>query len=309
MKLEVLGLERHFGELKAVDGLSFELQGGEIYGFVGPNGAGKTTTLRMLATLDVPTAGDALLDGVSIVDYPEVTRRKVGFMPDGLPTHSDISVLEYLDFFARCYDLRGDARRLTLEQIQAFTHLESFGDRMIDSLSKGMKQRVSLARALIHDPPLLILDEPAAGLDPRARVELRELLSALAAQGKAILISSHILAELTEICDGAVIIENGRLVRAGAIEHLRQASRQRLTVRLRCLDGRAELHRALLLRPEVQAVRTVGEELEVDLVGQDSVAAELLAALVQQGTRLVEFRQLQRGLEDVFMQMTRGDVA
>lgn len=254
-------------------------------------------------------------------------------MPDGLPTHSDITVHHYLDFFARCYGLQGTERRRTLEQIQSFTQLESLRERLINTLSKGMKQRLSLARALIHDPQLLILDEPAAGLDPRARVELRELLSALACQGKAILISSHILAELTEICDGAVIIENGRLVRAGAIDQLRGQSRQRLTLRLRSLDGREALHRALLLRPEVEGVRAVGEELEVDLFSQDpvrqgpvsqdpvsrdpvsrgpvdheTVAANLLTALVGEGLRLVEFRQMRRGLEDVFMQMTRGDL-
>lgn len=309
MKLEVVELQRHFGEVKAVEGLSFELRAGQIFGFVGPNGAGKTTTMRILATLDAPTAGDAFLDGRSIVDHPEEARRRVGFMPDSLPTYSDITVAEYLDFFARCYGLKGTEKRRVLADIQDFTQLQPLAKKLIDTLSKGMKQRLSLARTLIHDPQLLILDEPAAGLDPRARIELRELLLALAAQGKAILISSHILTELSEICDGAVIIEHGRLLQAGSIEQLRGERRERTTMRLRSLDDLGPLHQALLLRPEVEEARVVGGELEIDVVGGEDEISILLAALVQQGHRLIEFRQLQGGLEEVFMQMTDGGVA
>lgn len=311
MKLEVRRLERHFGDVKAVDDVSFDLEGGQIYGFVGPNGAGKTTTMRILATLDQPTAGDALLDGRSLVDYPEEARRLIGFMPDGLPTHADITVHEYLDFFARCYGLDAAARHRVVGDIEAFTRLDGLCEKLVGTLSKGMKQRLSLARALVHDPRLLILDEPAAGMDPRARIELRELLLALAARGKAILISSHILSELAEICDGAVIIEHGRVVQAGPVDSLRRGKDPEalLRVRLRCLGDRDAVHQSLLLRPEVAAVRTVAEEFELDLRGHDSGAADLLAALVADGVRVAEFRQRRQGLEDVFMQVTRGDVA
>lgn len=309
MRLEVRDLRRHFGDVKAVDGLSFQLRSGQIFGFVGPNGAGKTTTMRILATLDQPTSGDALLDGRSVVDYPEEARRLVGFMPDGLPTHSDMTVFDYLDFFARCYDLQGARRHRVLGDVMAFTRLDGLPEKAIHTLSKGMKQRLSLARALIHDPRLLILDEPAAGLDPRARVELRELLLALADQGKAILISSHILTELSEICHGAVIIEHGQLVQAGDIGQLRTGRQQQQTLRLRALGEVEALHQALLLRPEVGSVRRVGQEVEVDLRGQDEAAATLLASLVQDGLQLVEFRRLEGGLEEVFMQVTQGDVA
>ncbi len=308
MRLAVHHLKRSFGEVKAVDDVSFSLASGEIYGFVGPNGAGKTTTLRILATLDEPTSGDALLDGVSIVQRPERARRAIGFMPDHLPAHRDISVHDYLDFFARAYGLRGGRRRRVVERIEEFTRLGGIRDKLIHTLSKGMKQRLSLARALVHDPGVLILDEPAAGLDPRARVELRELLLALAGQGKAVLISSHILTELAEICHGAVILEHGRMVRAGTISQLLEAAEPHLIVRLRAVGDGHALHRELLTRPRIEAVRAVGGELEVDLAGGEDEAAELLAGLIAAGHRIVEFRPRRAGLEEVFLSVTRGEV-
>ncbi len=316
MRLSVVHLKRYFGDVKAVDDLSFEVASGEIYGFVGPNGAGKTTTMRILATLDEPTGGDALLDGVSVVQHPERARRAIGYMPDHLPSHRDVTVGDYLDFFARAYGLRGRRRRRTLDSIQEFTRLTAIRGKLIHALSKGMKQRLSLARALVHDPGVLVLDEPAAGLDPRARVELRELLLALAGQGKAVLISSHILTELSEICHGAVILEHGRMVRAGSIRELLscvgnpegQAEGQHTIVRLRSLGDGAQVLREALTVQGVQAARPVGEEVEVELAGGDTAAAELLAALVAAGHRIVEFRPRRGGLEEVFMSVTGGEV-
>ena len=186
-----------------------------------PTGAGKTTTsCGILATLDEPSEGDCTVDGVSVVQEPEKIRRLIGFMPDTLRTLRDLTVREYLDFFARAYGLRGSHRRSAIASVEEFTNLTGINQKTLKALSKGMKQRVSLARALIHDPPLLIMDEPAAGLDPRARIELRELLRVLAQRGKAILISSHILTELSEICDGAVIIERGKILRAGMLHEI-----------------------------------------------------------------------------------------
>src|SRR6266545_8004039 len=193
MKIEVVNLKKHFGPTHAVEDVSFAFSSGQVVGFVGPNGAGKTTTMRILATLDEPTAGDALIDGVSVVEEPERARHLVGYVPDSLPTHRDMSVHEYLDFFARAYGLKGLYRASVIESVEEFTGLTGLRDKMLVALSKGMKQRVSLARALLHDPEVLVMDEPAAGLDPRARIELRELLRVLSSQGKAILISSHIL--------------------------------------------------------------------------------------------------------------------
>src|SRR5262249_57433100 len=209
MKVQIVNLKKHFGATRAVDDVSFTFSSGQVVGFVGPNGAGKTTTVPILATLDEPTAGDALIDGVSVVQEPEKARHLVGYVPDSLPTHRDMSVHEYLDFFARAYGLRGPRRRQVVEQVEEFTNLAGIREKFVVALSKGMKQRVSVARALLHDPPVLIMDEPAAGREPRARIELRELLKVLSAQGKAILISSHILTELAEVCNGAVIIERG----------------------------------------------------------------------------------------------------
>src|SRR5438128_3532783 len=220
MRISVLHLRKHFGKTKAVDDISFTFTSGQIYGFVGPNGAGKSTTMRILATLDEPTAGDAFVDGVSVVEEPERARRLVGYVPDSLPTHRDMSVHEYLDFFARAYGLAGRHRLQVLERIEEFTNLTGIREKPVVALSKGMKQRVSIARAILHDPPVLIMDEPAAGLDPRARIELRELLKMLSWQGKAILISSHILTELAEICDGVVIIEHGKILRAGKLDKI-----------------------------------------------------------------------------------------
>ena len=312
MRLSVVHLKRYFADVKAVDDISFSIRSGEIYGFVGPNGAGKTTTMRILATLDEPTAGDALLDGVSVVQQPERARRAIGYMPDHLPAHRDVTVDDYLDFFARAYELKGAERRRTVASIQEFTNLTGIRDRLIHALSKGMKQRLSLARALVHDPGILILDEPAAGLDPRARIELRELLLALAGQGKAVLISSHILTELSEICHGAVILEHGKMVRAGSIRDLLRAEEEHTIVRLRGLEsgnGAADgLLQALLTQPGVEAARPAGEELEVELAGGEAAAAELLAGLVRDGHRIVEFRPRRGGLEEVFMSVTRGEV-
>src|SRR5689334_13858238 len=267
MKIEVVNLKKHFGKTRAVDDISFTFAAGNVVGFVGPNGAGKTTTMRVLATLDEPTGGDAFIDGISVVEEPERARKLVGYVPDALPTHRDMSVHDYLDFFARAYAIKGRRRHEVIEGIEAFTNLTGIRDKMLHALSKGMKQRVSLARALLHDPPVLIMDEPAAGLDPRARVELRELLRVLSSQGKAILISSHILTELAEICHGAIIIEQGRILMAGGIGDLLSESVPRRTVLIRVIGGQETLHRDLLQMPHVETARLAGDEVAAEVSG------------------------------------------
>ncbi|MBR4329085.1 MAG: ABC transporter ATP-binding protein, partial [Candidatus Riflebacteria bacterium] len=199
MKLTVRHLRKQFANCLAVDDLSFSIETGEITGFVGPNGAGKTTTMRILSTIEQCTGGRVELDGKSILEYPELARKHIGYVPDSLPSNSDMTVHEYLDFFARAYGLKTPQRQETVSQLEEFTNLVGIKEKYIDSLSKGMKQRVSIARALISNPDFILMDEPAAGLDPRARIELRELLKVLCEQGKGILISSHILSELSEI--------------------------------------------------------------------------------------------------------------
>lgn len=325
--LEVKGLRRDYGPLRAVDDVSFSLEAGSILGFIGPNGAGKSTTLRILATLDVPTSGEVLLDGHSLVDAPDRARPLIGYMPDRYGTYDDVTVFEFLDFFARAYGLKGAARRQRVESVMEFTGLTPLADRLTTALSKGMRQRVALGRTLLHDPSLLLLDEPADGLDPRARIELRELLRALADQGKAVIISSHILTELAEICDTCAIIEQGRLLATGKVADLLQqqemgaAVTPELTVRLAVGDaGNAVWERAerfLLEQPRVKRVAREGEALRVRLeldagagpAQVDAAAAVLLAALVAAGLPVCAFSARERNLEDAFMTVTKGRVA
>jgi ABC-2 type transport system ATP-binding protein len=309
MRINVVNLKKYYGRTKAVDDISFAFASGQIFGFVGPNGAGKSTTMRVLATLEEPTGGDAFVDGVSVVEDPEKARKLVGYVPDSLPTHRDMSVHDYLDFFARAYGLKGRHRRQVLERIEEFTNLTGIRERYVVGLSKGMKQRVSVARSLLHDPPVLIMDEPAAGLDPRARVELRELLKLLSWQGKAILISSHILTELAEICTGAVIIEHGKILRAGTMDEILTSGVQKRTVVIRLLDRHEEVHKRLLETPHIEAVRLlVDSTVEAEVNGPEQACCDLLADLVRAGYRVAEFRQRRADLEEVFMHVTRGEV-
>ncbi|MCE9673275.1 ABC transporter ATP-binding protein [Myxococcus stipitatus] len=323
--LEVKGLTRDFGALRAVDRVSLQLEAGNILGFIGPNGAGKSTTLRILATLDVPTAGRVLLDGHSLVDAPDKARPLIGYMPDRYGTYDDVTVEEFLDFFARAYGLTGALRRQRVASVMDFTGLGPLADRLATSLSKGMRQRVALGRTLLHDPKLLLLDEPADGLDPRARIELRELLRALAAQGKAVIISSHILTELAEICDTCAIIEQGRLLATGRVEDiLRQSAgvaALELMVRLSVGDegeaAWARAERLLLEQPRVGRVSREGESLRVRLElepgsgprERDAAAAVLLAAMVSAGLGVCSFGMREHNLEDAFMTVTRGRLA
>ena len=237
-QIELRHLHRVFDQTHAVNDVSFEVYAGEVFGYIGPNGAGKTTSMRILATLDEPTAGDAFVDGFSVVDDPDRVRRRLGFMPDYFGTYQNVNVREYLDFFARAYGLRGQ-RAARGDRRRDGVHAARYAGRQADRrLSKGMKQRLCLGRTMIHDPSVLVLDEPAAGLDPRARIELREMIAQLAAAGKAILISSHILTELAEICDRVGIIEQGRLLAVGSVAEISAGVQVRSTVHVRVLRRR-----------------------------------------------------------------------
>ena len=325
MKIEVAHVTRCFGRIRAVDDVSFEFGSGDVYGFIGPNGAGKSTIMRIIATLDRPDSGDVLCGGVSVIDYPERARRLIGYMPDRLPENDDILVWEYLDFFARAAGIRGAARRKRLAEVEEFTALEGLRTQSLSALSKGMKQRVSLARALVHNPSVLILDEPAAGLDPRARVELRGQIRAVAEQGTAVLISSHILTELQDICNGAVIIEQGRIVRAGSIAELSgegekksrrrsvassaspDSPRIRIEVKLRGdTDGAGLIAQEL---PLVRRVRHSGPDgLLLEVEGGEREAAGVVATLINEGIVVTEFRPAAESLEQLFMKLTAGRV-
>ena len=326
--LEVNQLSRYYGALRAVDDVTFALEEGTILGFIGPNGAGKSTTMRIIATLDVPTAGEVLLDGRSLVARPDQARPLLGYMPDRYGTYDDMTVFEFLDFFARAYRLRGAERTARVDSVMDFTGLHPLRDKLTSDLSKGMKQRVALGRTLLHDPRLLILDEPADGLDPRARIELRELLRALAAQGKAVLISSHILTELSEICDTCAIIEQGRLLATGTVQDVlaRSSSQAAFSeAELQLFPGDAALdevqqkhERLLLEQPLVASVTVSGAtvRLRFELApGQtpkpgwvEEASVRVLRALVQAGLPVASFRSREHDLEDAFMSVTRGRV-
>jgi ABC-2 type transport system ATP-binding protein len=311
MKVQVKNLRKEFGKTVAVDNITFSFDSGHVFGFVGPNGAGKTTTMRIIATIEEPTNGDVFLNGVSVREQPELARQSVGYVPDTLPAHADITVHEYLDFFARAYGLRGAKRTRAVAAIEEFTNVTGIRDKHLKALSKGMKQRVSLGRALVYDPDVLILDEPAAGLDPRARVELRELLNLLAERKKAILISSHILTELTEICNGVVIIERGKLLETGTIDEVLKKSAPRRSVAIRLLNHSQDcqrLLRELLQTPHVENAREGGGEIHFEHAGNEEAACEVLALLIARQFKIVEFRQTKADLEDIFMNVTKGGV-
>ncbi|MCP3914552.1 MAG: ABC transporter ATP-binding protein [bacterium] len=306
--LEITGLTKVFGDLRAVDDVSFSVDAGQIYGFIGPNGAGKTTTMRVCATLQLPDSGDVRIEDYSVLDDPRKVRERLGFMPDAYGAYSSTTVFDYLDFFARAYKLKGKRRYSTLREVMEFTSLGPLRDKLTSSLSKGMKQRLCLAKTLLHDPAVMILDEPAAGLDPRARVELRELVRALAEMGKAILISSHILTELSEICDGVAVIEAGRIQARGPVNEIVKNLRPHSEIYLRCLENLQAVERRLSEFPRVRGVRREAEGITFDFEGDQPEQAELLANLVQEGLRPIEFASKATDLEDVFLKLTEGKV-
>jgi len=307
--LEVRGVTRRFGALTAVDDVSFGVAPGEICGFIGPNGAGKTTTMRICATLDLPDGGDVLVSGRSVLEEPRLARARLGFMPDAYGAYPNTTVREYLDFFGRAYGLRAAERRATMERLIEFTSLGALLQKPTTALSKGMKQRLCLAKTLLHDPDLLILDEPAAGLDPRARIELRELVKALAGLGKAILVSSHILTELGEMCDTIVVIEGGAIRAHGNLEQIaRGLRRERQRVYLRSLGEREALLRTVLEQAFVEGARLEREGVSLDFAAGEEELAALVRSLVAGGVALVECSPEEVGLEDVFLQMTDGRV-
>jgi len=306
--LDVRAITRRFGDLVAADQVSFRLEPGSICGFIGPNGAGKTTTMRICATLDLPDAGDVYVDGHSVLEDPRFVRRRLGFMPDSYGAYQHTSVLDYLDFYARAYGLRGRERLESIRGVMDFTGLDPLAKKDMDSLSKGMKQRLCLAKTLLHDPAVLILDEPAAGLDPRARVELRELVRALAEMGKAVLISSHILSELGELCEQVAVIEAGRIVANGSIRSILDGLQPHSQIYIRALTDPEVLERALAQQPRVESVRPERQGFALDFLGTEDEASELLAELVRLGVRPVEFAASQADLEDVFLSLTEGQL-
>jgi ABC-2 type transport system ATP-binding protein len=306
--IELRHLHRSFGRTQAVNDVSFEVHRGHVFGYIGPNGAGKTTSMRILATLDMPNAGDAFVDGFSVVDDPDRVRRRLGFMPDYFGVYSNVDVREYLDFFARAYGLMGAERQRALRYVMSFTKLDELAEKPITGLSKGMKQRLCLGRTMIHDPAVMVLDEPAAGLDPRARIQLREMIGQLAADGKAILISSHILTELAEMCDRVAIIEQGRLLAVGTVDEIQRGQQPQRAVQLRVIGAGAPLGQWLAERPGIHNLGIDNDTVRFLHDGDQGAEADLLRDIVMAGFRVVAFGSHAKSLEDVFMQVTEGRV-
>ncbi len=301
-------LSMHFNGLRAVDDVTFTVPAGEVFGFIGPNGAGKTTTIKILATLLVPTAGRAWVNGHCVVNEPEAVRQVVGYMPDYYGVYDGVTVWEYLDFFAAAYRLPYRKRRATVDAVLELTDLEGLRHRLVGTLSKGMRQRLCVAKTLIHDPKVLILDEPAAGLDPRARIELRELLKELARMGKTIFISSHILTELSDVCTTVGIIERGRLLTAGRVDQITQALSPVRRVLIEVGGREAEAERLLAAQPSVVHVAAEGTRLRVELSAERSEIADLVGLLVAADIPVLAVSDDRRDLESVFLRVTKGEV-
>jgi ABC-2 type transport system ATP-binding protein len=303
--IEVRALTKRYGKLTAVDGLTFTVERGDAFGFIGPNGAGKTTTIRMLATLLQPDGGTAYVNGYDIRSHPEEVRACVGYMPDFFGVYSEMRVWEYLDFFASAYRVPSAQRPGLIRDVLELVDLGARRDAYVESLSRGMKQRLCLAKTLVHDPQVLLLDEPASGLDPRSRIEMRELLQELCKMDKTIIISSHILPELAELCNKIGIIEQGRLVMAGAVEEI---SRQLQGGKRLVVGLASRLEEACGFLAECEGVRAaeVSEAtVVVTFTGDGAAQRRLLADLVQRGFPVDSFAEEAADLEDLYMTLTR----
>jgi len=311
--IETRNLTKRYGKLTALKSLNLTVEAGAVFGFVGPNGAGKTTTMRILATLLRPTAGEAWVAGHSVLKNRRGVRRAIGYMPDFFGVYGDMKVWEYLDFFAACYEIPAETRRRLTGDLLELVDLAHRRDDYVDALSRGMKQRLCLARSLAHDPQVLILDEPASGLDPRARVEIRELLRELQAMGKTIFVSSHILSEIEEVCTHIGIIEAGRLVAMGTLEEMRRRIQTQRVVRIGLMARTGEAQTWLEGHTGVVRVEPVtgnGEgDLQVTFAGDDEALACLLSELMAAGFPVLMFHEETGDLEDVFMRLTKGIVS
>lgn len=299
-------LHKEYKGLTAVKDLSLHLEAGDIFGFIGPNGAGKTTTIKMLATLLKPTSGTALIDGIDVVENPEAVRGRIGYMPAFFGIYDDMRVWEYLDFFAGAYRLPKPQRPRIIDDVLNLTDLGGKKDNYVEELSTGMKQRLCLAKTLIHDPKVLLLDEPASGLDPRARIEIKELFKELKAMGKTIIISSHILPELADFCNKVGIIERGELLVSGDVQDIMAQVTGGKTLEIRLLDGTERAMEILADAPGVRAVRPVNAHLHVEFTGDLEAQADLNKLLVDSGLRVQTFSEQETDLEDIFMKVTKG---
>lgn len=309
--IQIKGLTKTYRDLTAVNNLNLTIDKGDVFGFIGPNGAGKTTTIKILSTLLEPSSGAAYIDGVDVVRNPLEVRKLIGYMPDFFGVYDDVKVWEYLDFFAAAYKIPANKRKGIIDDVLELTDLTGKREAYVESLSRGMKQRLCLAKTLVHDPKVLLLDEPASGLDPRARIEFRALLKELQAMGKTIFVSSHILPELADFCNVVGIMERGNLVVSGRVNDIVHRLEGHIVLDAR-LTGEPEYGaRALELLqgyPNIKEARAEGNHVSIDFTGTHDDLPPLLALLVTNGIPVASFAQREADLEDVFMKVTKGIV-
>ena len=307
--IEAHDLTKKYGDLFAVKSLNLNLERGDVYGFIGPNGAGKTTTMRILATLLTPTWGEAYVDGYSIYTHAKEIRSTIGYMPDFFGVYDDMKVIEYLEFFASAYRISGPKRRQICEEMLELVDLTYKRDALATSLSRGMTQRLGLARVLLHDPQVLLLDEPASGLDPRARIEMRRMIKRLGESGKTIMVSSHILPELADVCNKIGIIEQGELLVNTDVADVMNQIRRTIVLHVRVV-GEAKAAADLLCKEKiVEGIETRDDELVVTLKEGTEDYSPLASLLVGAGFRLLLFKQEELNLETAFMMLTKGVTA
>ncbi|HET6266186.1 MAG TPA: ABC transporter ATP-binding protein [Acidobacteriota bacterium] len=306
--IDVSDVSKNYGDLMAVDSLNLQIPEGEIFGFIGPNGAGKTTTIRMLATLLLPTKGEIRIAGMNPEEEPREVRRMIGYMPDAFGVYPDLTVNEYLDFFAAAYKIAPDKRSTLIDDVLELTDLTQKKKELVEALSRGMKQRLCLAKTLLHDPSILLLDEPASGLDPRARIEIRELLKELKKMKKTILISSHILSELSDFCTSIGIIEKGKLVVAGSLDDIEARITLTKTYRLTSLDKLETIAEALK-NLGINSIEFNDGYLQFAADQTEEQIANLLATLVRDNFRITSLYPVAANLEDLFMKITKGEVS
>lgn len=306
--IETKNLSKNFGDLAAVADLNLTIEDGDIFGFIGPNGAGKTTTMRILVTLLEPTRGRAFINGLDVSKNGKKVRKLVGYMPDFMGVYDDLKVFEYLEFFAAAFGMERKKRKSIVEGVLELTDLQSKRGAAVDGLSRGMQQRLGLARVLIHDPKVLILDEPASGLDPRARIEIRELLRELKRMGKTIMISSHILSELEEICDHIGIIEHGRLVFSGTLEEIRPKLGIQSKVRVKVLNNQDKAVELLSALPQIREVKALAEYIAVTFHDGRQADGIIARTLVNGGVDVISLQPERFKLDDAFLKLTEGIV-
>jgi len=307
--VRVEDLSVSYGRTLAVRGLSFSIARGEIFGFIGPNGAGKTSTIKVLATLLKPTGGTVRVAGHNVRWEADAVRRRIGYMPDFFGVYEDLTAREYLHFFAAAYRLDPARRKATLGDVLALTDLTEKADSPVDALSRGMQQRLGLARVLLHDPDLLLLDEPASGLDPRARIEMRELLKELQALGKTILVSSHILHELAQFCSHIGIVEAGQMVACGSLADIYRALNLRRTVHIQLANGTPELAARMREIRGVESVEEQSDRFAVRIREEELPVEDLLDAVHALGARIRMFQPDAIDMETAFMKLTEGKTA